>query len=461
MLGWAGLIAIAASAVAFSDETPYPGYAALLPTMGAALAIWAGIAGANARFSAGRFLTLAPLRLVGDRSYAFYLWHWPVLVIAAQYAEAQLPVGVNLLLLLAAFALSVVSYALVEDPIRRARWGTVRTGGLVTAAVAAVLVSATFSLDVIDRKEARYNRMAGDPVVLVPVADRDPAVPRQRRAPRFRALPAVVAAVNAAKRDEPIPSGLWPPVGDLPDEPRTTSLPRGCVPVAHSSQSTSLLCPVGVTRSRRTLVLIGDSHAQMWLPAVVRLALRDGWRVIPLLRPGCTPDTWTQPRGIAACRPWYRWATAQVAHLRPRVTLVAGAFLATEARAARAGVEAGIEAMVRALRPATRCVVVVGDPEGLERNPVDCLLSRRASMGRCTATWSKARLAPYGRVAKVARAAGAGFLDTRGWFCLAGWCPPVVARTVVYRDPRHVTEAYARRLGGPFRAAFRRSARAG
>src|SRR5439155_13986305 len=79
--GWSGLLAIGGAAVGFSEATPFPGYAALLPTIGAALVIGAGIADRSPRLAVGRLLALAPMRFVGDRSYAFYLWHWPVLII--------------------------------------------------------------------------------------------------------------------------------------------------------------------------------------------------------------------------------------------------------------------------------------------------------------------------------------------------------------------------------------------
>jgi peptidoglycan/LPS O-acetylase OafA/YrhL len=81
---WLGLACICTAAVAFSSSTPFPGYAALLPTVGAALVI------AASNGSASRLLSRAPLRYVGDRSYAFYLWHWPVLVIAAEYVGHDL-----------------------------------------------------------------------------------------------------------------------------------------------------------------------------------------------------------------------------------------------------------------------------------------------------------------------------------------------------------------------------------
>src|SRR5262249_47636463 len=94
VFGWLGLAAIACGAVLFSGGTAFPGYAALLPAVGAALVIAAG---------EQPLLSIAPLRYVGDRSYAFYLWHWPVLVIAALYAGHDLSLIAKLLLLAGAF----------------------------------------------------------------------------------------------------------------------------------------------------------------------------------------------------------------------------------------------------------------------------------------------------------------------------------------------------------------------
>jgi hypothetical protein len=116
-------------------------------------------------------------------------------------------------------------------------------------------------------------------------------------------------------------------------------------------------------------------------------------------------------------------------------------------------------AMGRAVEQASGSVVLVGDPEGLKRSPIDCLLSRRASMAYCTATWAPAMLRPYDRIAARSRRAGLGFLDTRGWFCFERMCPPVIGRTIAYKDPHHITAAYALRLTSLFRAALRREIR--
>ena len=102
---------------------------------------------------------------------------------------------------------------------------------------------------------------------------------------------------------------------------------------------------------------------------------------------------------------------------------------------------------------------MLGDPEGLTRSPLDCLLSRHASMARCTATWPPALLEPYDVIAARTEELGLGFLDTRGWFCFEYRCPAVIGRTIAYKDYHHITAAYALRLTWTFRAAFRRAIR--
>ena len=454
LVGWLGLAAIATAALIYTESTPFPGTAALLPTLGSALVIWAGIGAPITPMAPGRLLELLPLRYVGDCSYSLYLWHWPLLAIAPLYLGHRLSLPANLALVSAAFVLAIVSYEVVENPIRRARWTGTRTALVFGVSTAVILAGAAASLAAISNERTRFEARAPEPErsSLVPAIHRVSVTSRHTTAED--ALPEVVAAVQEALRDDPLPAGLTPPVEHVGAVPPPYVLPRGCVPVAASNDSSSLVCRIGRTTSRRTLVLIGDSHAQMWLPAVLQLAERDGWRVIPLLRPGCTPDTWVDAHGLGACRPWFRWAARQVRLLRPQLTLVGGAVGATTGDTARAAVH-GLLTMIRELRPASRRIVTIGDPEGLIRNPVDCLLARHASMGTCTTTWPAWRLEPYDRVAAGAKKLGSGFIDNRGWFCFERHCPTVIGHIIAYRDWHHITVSYALHLAPTFRSALR------
>ena len=70
VVGWLGVGGIAAAAATFSASTPVPGPAAVLPAGGAALVVAASVGARQPRLGVGRVLSLAPLRYVGDRSYA-------------------------------------------------------------------------------------------------------------------------------------------------------------------------------------------------------------------------------------------------------------------------------------------------------------------------------------------------------------------------------------------------------
>ena len=120
MLTWLGVGAIAFSAVAFGADTAYPGSLVAIPVLGAALVIAGGMAAP--KWAAESVLGLRPFRWVGRISYSLYLWHWPILIIAADQAgKTSLPFRENVVWLLLALALSVVTYTLVENPIRHAR----------------------------------------------------------------------------------------------------------------------------------------------------------------------------------------------------------------------------------------------------------------------------------------------------------------------------------------------------
>ena len=155
---------------------------------------------------------------------------------------------------------------------------------------------------------------------------------------------------------------------------------------------------MGDRSSRKLIVLLGDSHAHVWLPALLEMAWRDHWQVIPLLRLGCTPGSWVP-----------EWRTRQL----PRVVRLGRepdpptspdrhASRRRHRRACRRRYTSAATAeVIAAARSLHRIgpTAVIGDPEGLDRDPIDCLLSGHASMARCTTTWPAASLGAYNEVA--------------------------------------------------------------
>jgi hypothetical protein len=158
------------------------------------------------------------------------------------------------------------------------------------------------------------------------------------------------------------------------------------------------------------------------------------------------------PQRDSGCAAWYRWAVQQVATLRPVTTLVTGSLAKRPGPSTNAGVESLVTA-ARTLREHGR-VVVIGDPEGLERKPVDCLLSRHASMTTCATTWPAERLRVGDEVARRAGEVGAGFLATRPLLCFERTCPAVIGHTIAWADDNHVSGTYSAWVAPAFRAAY-------
>jgi hypothetical protein len=119
---------------------------------------------------------------------------------------------------------------------------------------------------------------------------------------------------------------------------------------------------------------------------------------------------------------------------------------------------AGIVTAAHTLRD--QHAVVIGDPEGLDKDPVDCLLSPNASMATCTTTWPASSVTPYNEIARRVPQAGAGFLRTRGFVCIKRQCPAVVDQTIVWADgSSHMTAAYSTHVAAAFRAELRSTTR--
>ena len=88
--GWFGAIGLAliiGSAILLHRNLTYPGFWASLPSLGAALVIAAGQQSELKGVS--RVLAHPALVWIGNRSYSWYLWHWPVLVLGFAMGVAR------------------------------------------------------------------------------------------------------------------------------------------------------------------------------------------------------------------------------------------------------------------------------------------------------------------------------------------------------------------------------------
>jgi len=143
--GWLGLGLIGMTIFCYHRDTRFPGLAALPPCLGAALIIYSGEQGL---LLPGRMLACRPLVFIGLISYSLYLWHWPALVFAKYWLQAEPGAAFRGSLLLASLGLAALSWKYVELPFRRRRVFAQRSRlfGMAGSFTAGILMLGVISL---------------------------------------------------------------------------------------------------------------------------------------------------------------------------------------------------------------------------------------------------------------------------------------------------------------------------
>lgn len=117
LAGAAGVALLLLSAFIIDGSTVFPGPLTMLPVAGAALLIIA------TESRAGRLhavLVSRPMTAIGDRSYAWYLWHWPLIVFAVTLASGTAWASwAPAIAALVSLAPTWWSYRRIEQPLRR------------------------------------------------------------------------------------------------------------------------------------------------------------------------------------------------------------------------------------------------------------------------------------------------------------------------------------------------------
>jgi hypothetical protein len=256
---------------------------------------------------------------------------------------------------------------------------------------------------------------------------------------------ALVASVAAADRKAPLPGQLSPPVAQLPTDNEANSYPgiAGCIGTL--AVAATKPCSIGPANGQ-VLVTFGDSHASMWLPALIPIAEQKAMPLTPIISFGCIPRTW---KGI--CATWYAASIAHIQSLRPAVVVVDFCHQLCP----DPNWDAEMLPALLALKQSGARVILIGDSPSLTENPTDCLLETDATMATCLIHFGAEQQAIDAADAATAKSAGAEYIDVVGWFCVNDECPIVIGTDIVYRDNGHITAEYVTALTGPLGAALK------
>ncbi len=110
-----GIVFIGYSVFSYTEATPFPGTAALLPVLGTGLLLFSGQGGSSV---VGQILSFRPLVFTGLISYSLYLWHWPLLVFSKYYLMRVLTPAETVGAIVLTFIVSYSSWKFIEQPFR-------------------------------------------------------------------------------------------------------------------------------------------------------------------------------------------------------------------------------------------------------------------------------------------------------------------------------------------------------
>ncbi|MCQ8105489.1 acyltransferase [Methylomonas sp. SURF-2] len=397
----AGLIFGAATFLT-ANET-YPGYWALLPSVGAVLIISAGYFN---RERAERGILAHPVLVwVGDRSYSWYLWHWPLLMLGFSWGlHHRFSETTGLVAL--SFLFAIASYRYVELPF----W------------------------------KGRFRHQAPLRVILLSI---------------LAMLTMIWGAQNYLKP---------PPVDEMPKEESYSTKARSDLPIIYTygcdawyGDANLSPCVIGGTDAEKTVVLLGDSIGAQWFSMFPGIFQAPKWRIVVLTKSSCPmvdEDFFYSRIGkiYTVCTEWRNKVLDYLESIRPDIVFLGSA--ATYDFTKEQWENGSARILARLTKIAGRVVVIPGTyplsfdgPGCLERDFSSHQLFDAAGIQDCRENISNKQpetVAGYlGQAVKPF--SNAALLDLNDLVCPNEQCSAQDADgIVVFRDQQHLTDTFVK-----------------
>lgn len=445
VLGWLGLAAIAGAGLMLDDDTAFPGWIALVPVLGTAAVVLAGAG--TSPMAASVPLSWRPMTFVGDVSYSMYLWHWPLIVVLPYVTGVDLRTADKAGIFAATVILSWACTRWVEDPVRTsprlagAPWRAFVLGAAGMVAVVGVVgaMQADLSRDLREARAASARAVQEAMANVVPCLGPAALADREDCGPVWGDGDPPPDVAAAANQNVDLHATFTECMSDL-DVVEVRS------------------CDLGARSGvRRTVAVVGDSHATALLTTFDELGRQRSWRVIGMTRASCplSDARRTLPDEPAERYRLCREGNAQIERRLvddPDIdTVFVTAYTSAYGWEQGAGTDFadpstdGFRAVWRRLTDAGKQVVVIRDvpavkdkmsaPVCLDAHPQDPLACAGPRAGV---------LVPDAQAAAVDGApSGVRLIDLSDSFCDDDTCHVLVGDVIVYRDFSHLTTEYA------------------
>ena len=384
LLVWLGALLLISSVFIFSERTPFPGYNALLPTLGTAILI-AGIASWPPILN-----DLSKLRVVqwlGEISYPFYLWHWPLLVLPSTRFGRPLTLLERIFFIVLTALAADITHRFLEKPIAKRDFSAVK---IVRSSSLATLACAVLALGILFTDGG----------------------------------------------DIKLPNGKSVSIAEVMTKPKVYL--DDCH--VNNGEVLSGECTYGDKSSSKTIVLYGDSHAAQWFPALEKLADENGFKLVSLTKSACpAPDVKKVEIGAYKNRDCFKWRENSIKRMRemkPAAIILSGFqhFDVPDSYSSRQSWWSdGQKLAYQSLRGASSKLIYISDTPHPKQDIPNCLAANGGA--KCDDS----------EISSSEVSGGFTEIDPTPWLCTSK-CPAIVNEIVAYRDASHISVAMSRAL---------------
>lgn len=416
-MAWVGVLIVFGNA-AVIDGIAYPGYVALVPVAGAVLVLLAGQTATPS--SPIRFLGTKPLVRLGEYSYGFFLWHWPLLIFGKLHFNAD---SVSLLggvaILFGAFVLAVATYHLVEVPFLRRRQGSRKIPSaqefVVLCASIVLVLGATSVLQGQLTRDLNNNVDASNVDITVPEA------------------PKVLTAAESELFD---PLRPLTPDPLIADDDRGQTRVDGCF-IKDKSPSRVEICSYG-DPTGPTIALVGGSHSLHWFSAVQAAAVTNKWDLQVIVKVTCRYEQIID----TSCGRWVGNTEQHLLDNPPDLVITT----ATVGSKRQERVPESYVERWNVLNDAGIPIMAIRDTPWFPYSIPACVDENRSDPNVCAMARNELLLDINPAIAATANIDNFYLADFTDYLCDEIRCHAVIDNIVTYRDRDHLTSTFVSRL---------------
>ncbi|MGD7045972.1 acyltransferase family protein [Jeotgalibacillus proteolyticus] len=437
IMGWAGLIGLLSGGILFQVSDVFPGYAALWPVLSAVFII---IAGNHAeRFSAYKVLSWKPFVKFGGISYAFYLWHWPLLIFYYAYFDVEeVSIAYGLAIMLAAAVLAYLTIRLVEKPVRTADISVWKTAGAILVFSSILLVSAQFyQNNVLEQKEA--DDVSGPLDIVVEDADVSDNIEEEAVVVPSNPGALIKLYSNHLQGDIEFEEGFLPALenasNDLADIYADKCLLGG-------GKTDVKICEYGdVDNFTKTIALAGGSHAAHWQPMLNEIAKDENIRIRTYLKGNCRFTTKVES-SYTECDQWFANVMEEIVNDKPDLIFSVGDVGSKLERFD--AVPAGFIEAWEFFESHDIPLFLISDTPWFSENVLDCISDHVDNPEVCKEDRDVVVRDPRPLSMVESLPDNVTTMDVTDYMCDEEYCYYIVGNVISYFDRNHLTATFSR-----------------